>query len=360
MASVYYLFDDATDIADSIIYSTEAKYELDKKRYFAALIIQRTFRGFAVRCEYKRCIHAAIVIQKHFRGYLLRLHLPEIATVAFRRKCLSIFNKMATKIQALWRGYWTRKTVKIEEIIAEKREEQDAHDAIKKFFDKVFTKGPEIESDISLAFEDLTEEERYEKKVAKSSPEILKYLFEKHHLLRTYQIEGVLSIHKSKELSMLEKFLTQLDAKTYINNMRKIYRETEEPKVDYMFTNKTARKLEDLIRLRNHREGKMKMKHMYEEIDKPLIHSKPFIRTSKIKEKPYKRHLMSHEEYTGIKLPVFRDRVKPDISRHDFNLSVHHIKKHAKDELPPYYIDHWKKMCCDHNFMFDFMENRDG
>lgn len=93
MASVYYLFDDAKDIADYIIWSTEAKFELDKKRYFAALIIQRTFRGYAVRCQYKNMVQAAITIQKYARGYLLRMHLPDVAAQAFKRKCIATYRK---------------------------------------------------------------------------------------------------------------------------------------------------------------------------------------------------------------------------------------------------------------------------
>ncbi|XP_044763459.1 unconventional myosin-Va-like [Coccinella septempunctata] len=356
MASVYYLLDDAKDIADYIIWSTEAKFELDKKRYFAALIIQRTFRGFAVRCEYKKMIRAATTIQKYVRGHLLRLHLHEIAAKAFRRKCMSTFNRLATRIQAAWRGYWVRKNFNIETIIAERKEELETQEAIAELFGKIFKPTADI-SDLSLQIGDMEEEEQIAYKIAKKSPEILRVLFDKHHLLRTRQIEGVLSVHGSKQLSLLETFLKRLECKEYMRKVRKLYKEVNTPAFEYMFKDAQARKIEDMMREKNHREGVEKAESINKKMPRS-IHDKPFLVTKKIDQEPYEKRMLSDEEYKGLPLPVFREREAGEgVPR--FRLDVHHVTPNPKDE-PPYFIDHWKKVCCNHNFIYDFMGDKKG
>ncbi|XP_045466455.1 uncharacterized protein LOC123675189 [Harmonia axyridis] len=362
MASVYYLIDDARDIADYIIWSTDEKFELDKKRYFAALVIQRTFRGFAVRCQYMNIVKSAIIIQKYVRGYLLRIHLHEIAASTFKEKCMRTFNTLATKIQAAWRGYWARKNFNIDEILNERKEEQDTQAAISDLFGKIFRSRQPGQSDYSLDMDgvgmgEMSEEDRIARSASKKSPEILQSLFEKHHLLRTYQIEGVLSEHGSKELSLIEKFLKKLDCKEYMTNVRKLYEEDNTPNFEYIFRNKKARMIEDMLREHKHREGVEKKESINKKIPR-CIHPKPFVLNKKLEEEPYEMRMLACEDYTGYPFPVFREKEMED-NTNRFRLDVHHIDKKVKKE-PPYFIDHWKKVCCNHNFMYDFMDDRIG
>lgn len=79
--------------------------EKEKQIYFAAVRIQRSFRGYRVRKTIKQWNKAATMIQKHVRGWLVRWHLPELYAYLLDLKYQRYYNTMATKIQALWRGY---------------------------------------------------------------------------------------------------------------------------------------------------------------------------------------------------------------------------------------------------------------
>lgn len=264
---------------------------------------------------------------------------------------------MAIRIQAAWRGYSIRKNFNIENIIAERKEEMETQAAIFNFFTKIFISSNQGESDLSMTMEEMDEEEKLAYKVSKKSPQILATLFDKHHLLRTRHIEGVLSKRGSLELSILERFLTKLQCKKYMSNVRKLYNEDNTPDVEYMFKDKKARKVEDMIRQRDHREGVQK-KEDFNKMRPRSIHEKPFLLTSKVDPEPYSKKMLGEEEYTGFPHPVFRKKVKEDKDKR-FKLDVKHLCTNPKKE-PPYYIDHWKKVCCTHNFMYDFSDDRNG
>lgn len=79
--------------------------EKEKHIYFAAVRIQRLFRGYRVRKTIKHWNGKATIIQKHVKGWLVRWHLPELYAELLDLKYQRYYNQMATKIQALWRGY---------------------------------------------------------------------------------------------------------------------------------------------------------------------------------------------------------------------------------------------------------------
>ncbi|KAK9884376.1 hypothetical protein WA026_005329 [Henosepilachna vigintioctopunctata] len=355
MASVYYLIDDAQDIADNVIANTEAKFDLDKKRFFAALLIQRTFRGYVVRNEYKKWWTAAVIIQKNVRGFLQRINLLAMAEELFKRKCFNLFNRMALKIQSAWRGYWVRKSIRIKEIMDQKKREQEEFVAMQKLFMEIFKKRMQGSSEFSLGLEILPEHLRHLHKITKKTPDIIKSLFDRHHLLRTYQTEGVFSIHDSKEFSVLEQFLKRIDYKPYMNNVKKIFESSPHPEVEYMFKDKRTRKMEDLFRTNGRKDECLKKNTHMNKFSGVSTRDKPFKLIPKVPDKPYDRSLMAQELFTGTKPPVFRDRIKQDISEHDFDLGVHNMEQNQRKETP-YLIESWKRSCCNHNIMNDCME----
>lgn len=76
-----------------------------KENHYAATIIQRTYRGYLIRKSYKKHREAIIVFQKYTRGWLIRYHLPDRLHEFWDSMCLKAYNKAATKLQALWKGY---------------------------------------------------------------------------------------------------------------------------------------------------------------------------------------------------------------------------------------------------------------
>lgn len=85
--------------------------EKEKDIHFAAVRIQRCLRGYNVRKVIKKWHKAATTIQRYVRGFLVRWHLPELYAKNLEVKYCSYYNRMATKIQALWRGYCVNKFI---------------------------------------------------------------------------------------------------------------------------------------------------------------------------------------------------------------------------------------------------------
>lgn len=80
--------------------------EIDRTRInHAIILIQSAWRGYLVRKELKRLHAAATIIQKHVRGFLTRINLPKYLLQILEAKNKRFYDEMATKIQALWRGY---------------------------------------------------------------------------------------------------------------------------------------------------------------------------------------------------------------------------------------------------------------
>lgn len=79
--------------------------EYQKETHFAALKIQRLWRGYTVRKTIEGWNIAATKIQKILRGWLLRLHLPEKYQECWEYRIKKFYDVKATKIQAWWRGY---------------------------------------------------------------------------------------------------------------------------------------------------------------------------------------------------------------------------------------------------------------
>lgn len=58
-----------------------------------------------VRNYMRKLHHAATIIQKNVRRFLVKINLPNYLLAYLENRALSFYNKMATKIQAAFRGY---------------------------------------------------------------------------------------------------------------------------------------------------------------------------------------------------------------------------------------------------------------
>ncbi|XP_026823958.1 uncharacterized protein LOC105281322 [Ooceraea biroi] len=78
--------------------------------FIAARKIQAWFRGIATRNHLRKLHENATVLQRHWRGYRARMFVNRYLVERVHQMWQDYYNSMATRIQAVWRGYWTRKT----------------------------------------------------------------------------------------------------------------------------------------------------------------------------------------------------------------------------------------------------------
>ncbi|XP_024893593.1 uncharacterized protein LOC112468588 [Temnothorax curvispinosus] len=74
------------------------------------LEISAWFRGIITRNHVRKLHENATVLQRHWRGYHARMFINQYLAERVRQMWQHHYNNMATRIQAVWRGYWSRKT----------------------------------------------------------------------------------------------------------------------------------------------------------------------------------------------------------------------------------------------------------
>ncbi|EDV58070.2 uncharacterized protein LOC6542935 [Drosophila erecta] len=84
---------------------------LDYKQFKAARTIQRYFLGWIVREHLRKLKLAAIVIQKWWRRFAAQRNLLYVAERALQSATLAHYERSATVIQTLYRGWWSRKHI---------------------------------------------------------------------------------------------------------------------------------------------------------------------------------------------------------------------------------------------------------
>ncbi|XP_063920592.1 uncharacterized protein LOC135135463 isoform X2 [Zophobas morio] len=204
MASVFHLCCDAFEIKRRVLETYSNFAAIDKKLYVSAVTIQKTWRGYIARQLIKDWHKKVTFVQKYVRGWLVRRHLPELLKEYYDALSIKYYHNCATKIQALWRGYRTRKTtLSLRALLHERSAIEAASSAMKEQMKKLFEK---------LRTGPLSEKYQY-------LEQILKMLFDRHHLLRTTITEGIFSIHGSTELSCIEKILKSFRFTAYMKEL---------------------------------------------------------------------------------------------------------------------------------------------
>lgn len=73
--------------------------------------VQAWIRGILTRNHLRLLHESALIIQRHWRGYCARIIFEQCLIQSVHQMWEEYYKKMATKIQAFWRGYWLRKTL---------------------------------------------------------------------------------------------------------------------------------------------------------------------------------------------------------------------------------------------------------
>eukprot|EP00042_Codosiga_hollandica_P027406 m.136499 g.136499 ORF g.136499 m.136499 type:complete len:364 (-) comp52474_c0_seq12:163-1254(-) len=77
----------------------------------AAVRIQSLIRSCLTRVAHQQQVNAAVFIQKIYRGWLARKLFRGMLLAALRAKKLAYYNANATRIQKMWRGFYSRKYI---------------------------------------------------------------------------------------------------------------------------------------------------------------------------------------------------------------------------------------------------------
>ncbi|EDW03651.1 GH10387 [Drosophila grimshawi] len=157
----------STASAKSESHNRTAILILDYKQFIAARCIQALWRGYQTRKKGANLLRAAITIQRWWRGFRVRNNFIDRIEEQLTQAVSDHYNQSATKIQAVYRGWNVRQTV-----------------------------------------HDVYNLQRMQRCAAEELLSCCAYRL--HHLLRTYSIPGVYSLHNSHCLSKVEKLLSSI------------------------------------------------------------------------------------------------------------------------------------------------------
>nr|XP_030124997.3 spermatogenesis-associated protein 17 isoform X1 [Taeniopygia guttata] len=164
-----------------------------KRKYKAAVKIQRWFRACRVQVCLRHLTKMVILIQKWWRGYLRRKHFREIVERAYFIKKLKFYNEMAVRIQKTWRGYYVRKYI---------------HNfyALKKYLKAVSMNNEFVRHELQ-EYTEMKENEEKMKDLEKKDKEKKYQARKMHYLLSTKQIPGIYNSPLRKSPDPMELLL---------------------------------------------------------------------------------------------------------------------------------------------------------
>jgi len=160
------------------IYKRQQEAELFREKEFrAAVKIQSWWRGVRLR-SYLTFLHKqATIIQATYRGYTARLQYSDLVDEEVNKMKNKYYGEMATKIQARWRGYHTRKY-------------KHNFKARKQYLEAVLERNSEVREALNHYVEAQREEKEIARRIQEEEEKMLQA--RRHHYLQsTYQINGV-------------------------------------------------------------------------------------------------------------------------------------------------------------------------
>ncbi|KAJ2951682.1 hypothetical protein O0L34_g13843 [Tuta absoluta] len=211
MATVYWFLPKFQVFQEVLQNRADSASEKRLKIFHATVLLQRMIRGCLIRKHVAWLSYNARIIQKAVRKHQARKALRLALKLALQKKHARYYAKHAKKIQALWRGYWSRKTkfcyrsyrlwLRTVTERGERRAAEAAEFTIRSRADDL--KILEEEARQWLAF----------------------VVFKLHHLLRTYNVAGVYSDTATHELSEFEKIIASIKYTDYMKKLRRKYEE---------------------------------------------------------------------------------------------------------------------------------------
>jgi len=174
--STYLYLKDFDIIAE--IYKRQQDAELFREKEFrAALRIQAWWRGVRLR-KYLRFLHkSSTIIQAAYRGHLARLRFSKIVDEQVNKMKKKYYDRMATKIQTRWRGYYTRKY-------------KQNFKARKQYLESVLQRNGEVREALTNYVEMQRDETEVTTRINEEEEKMLQAR-RFHYLRSTYQINGV-------------------------------------------------------------------------------------------------------------------------------------------------------------------------
>lgn len=109
MAAYIQLKGKQSSVAREIFNKKRSVYLEREKEWNSAVKILSWFRRLQVQNYIKHQHESALIIQRVYRGYVGRKRYRQIVKHKMQTMMAFFYDKMATKIQALWRGYYIRK-----------------------------------------------------------------------------------------------------------------------------------------------------------------------------------------------------------------------------------------------------------
>ncbi|XP_050466360.1 spermatogenesis-associated protein 17-like isoform X1 [Cataglyphis hispanica] len=110
MASLLKFVINPVELQDMIKIKHDLAESSRRLHFIAARKIQAWIRGIITRNHLRRLHENAIIIQRHWRGYRARMFTNQYLIQHVQQMWQDYYTSMATRIQAVWRGYWIRKT----------------------------------------------------------------------------------------------------------------------------------------------------------------------------------------------------------------------------------------------------------
>ncbi|XP_054002532.1 spermatogenesis-associated protein 17-like [Hylaeus anthracinus] len=201
MASMLIFETDFVELQEEIKRRDDHAEFIRREHFIAAKKIQAWIRGILTRNHHRLLHGSAIVIQRHWRGYCVRIFADRYLVERVHKMWQDYYDRMATTIQAVWRGYWVRKTV----LDIPK---------MRRWLETVYAKNDQTVEDMKKFRCD--EIEYAERAMERESMQwTLFILFKLHHLLRTKQQPGVLTRIDKTRFTFIEEMLKCFEFRHY-------------------------------------------------------------------------------------------------------------------------------------------------
>ncbi|XP_063625177.1 uncharacterized protein LOC134796908 [Cydia splendana] len=181
------------------------------RRFIAVLFLQRMARGYLIRKHVAWLSKNATIIQCAFRVHQARKAYKVALRRAVRQKHGRHYDRAATKIQALWRGHYSRRT-------------KFCYRRYRRWLATVTERGEHRAAE-ALEFGLISRADNLRILEEEARKWLAFVVFKLHHLLRTFCRAGVYSDPATTELMQFEKLLKSIRYKQYMNRLKRKYDE---------------------------------------------------------------------------------------------------------------------------------------
>ncbi|KAJ0176077.1 hypothetical protein K1T71_008251 [Dendrolimus kikuchii] len=181
------------------------------KRFHAALLLQRMTRGYLIRKHVAWLSKNAIIIQCAFRVHRARKAYRNALRRAVRNKHAKHYARAARRIQALWRGHYSRRT-------------KFCYRTYRRWLATIRERGERRAAEAAeFGIRSRADDLRILEEEARQWLAFV--VFKLHHLLRTHVCAGVYSEPATTELSEFENLLKSIHYTEYMKRLKRKYDE---------------------------------------------------------------------------------------------------------------------------------------